>query len=255
MQIYLTTVSNDVQIDDLGEVEFNHPSIGIPLLLPEGQFTLEEILGSLDLQELLLEGQLILYDGTNHPIEDLTVTSSIQWPSLQVGVNTSGFSIEGSAITNKMVVPMECYAETNNTTDNGINYNNLTPIYVRFSGTKFSNNSYFVWNATTHRWTIANTADPGYLGASVLINLYCRGARGHVTGRVVRVRGKEVISKRLGSTYFRNGNGHDRDTVSGEQYFDYQAGDQFYVEIFRDGTTSTAAYINDYSNFSLRRIG
>lgn len=257
MQIYLTTISSSVSIEDLGAVTFIHPTIDAPLIQPEGQFTSDEILNSYSLQELLDAGLITLHDGTNHPIEDVTVNNSIQWPSLQPGYSVCGFSLNESTneITHKMMVPMECYAETNNSSDNGENYNNSSAKVVKFRGENFSNSPYFTWDSTNYRWVVAKGADSGRLAASSIINLYTWGIRVHVTARVVRIRGNTYTYKRLGSTYMRNGNWHDRDTISGTQYFDYQAGDEFYVDIFRDGSTTTTTYINDYSNFSLRRVG
>ena len=254
MQIYLTTQGEDVYITDQGNLYYPHPTVDAPLILPLGSLTVTEALDSLSLQQLVDDNKIVLHDGTNHPIGDLNTVSPIEWPTLtpnEVITNALAVKDDGTLV-NCHVAPDECYAETNNKEDNGINYNNTSAKAVQFTGDNFTNTTCFSWDAATNSW-IASTS--GRLVAGANLFFYSRGYRVHVTARVVRVRNGSVLSKRLGSTYMRNANWTDRDNINGYQYFDFQPKDRFYIDVFRDGQYTTATYINDYSNFSLRLIG
>lgn len=72
MQYYLTTTGTKslVTIADLGELEFQHPQVNTPLLLPEGGLTYEEYVGSVDFQAAVDAGEITISDQDGNNVDN-----------------------------------------------------------------------------------------------------------------------------------------------------------------------------------------
>lgn len=79
MQLFLTTSGSPtvVVIPDLGNVTFAHPVVSAPLIIPQGQFTLEEIQDSADLQTALTGGEVTIVDQQGTSITTLATQADV----------------------------------------------------------------------------------------------------------------------------------------------------------------------------------
>lgn len=73
-QIYLTTTGAQAQvnINDLGSVAFNHPTVSEALILPDGNFTENEIRNSDDLSAAITNGYITISDNIGTPLSVAT---------------------------------------------------------------------------------------------------------------------------------------------------------------------------------------
>ena len=150
------------------------------------------------------------------------------------------------------IFAIEGYVETNNGTDNAINYNQTVPTKIQFSGTNYSNNPDLVWNAANNSWDVNFT---GQVKVQCMLNTTSAGVRNHISPQIARDRGGTITSKFARATYLRNTTGHNRDSMIGQHYFDCQPGDQFFIRAIRDGNNASATNLYNFSNFSIKQIG
>ena len=93
--VLLTTTGTQtpVTIDDLGGVQFVHPTSNLDLVAPNGEFTYEEVLNSTDtitvtasLQAAVNAGYITLTDASGNPITDLGSTTLAEATATETGI-------------------------------------------------------------------------------------------------------------------------------------------------------------------------
>ena len=72
-QVFLSTTGTQstVQIDDLGQVVFTHPTSNLPLIEPDGEFQEEDISVSFDLEAEILAGTIVLTDSFGNTLNNI----------------------------------------------------------------------------------------------------------------------------------------------------------------------------------------
>lgn len=138
--IFLTTTGSlgTVVIDDLGGVEFVHPVVSLDLVVPNGEFSYDEVINSNELgspsaslQAAVNAGDITLTDASGNPITDLTTTTLPLATTTNAGIAELATQGEVNTATDdeRIVTPLKAITGIKRFTDNMvINDQGLTSV-------------------------------------------------------------------------------------------------------------------------------